>query len=102
MTDYERSKMLRVQENQERLRVLGVKNIDKSLTSLAVAENRKKRQKKGKVTNDKDVEYNSEDASDSEENYQEVATHVTAPKGNQIRNIFIVTNFYNFSLYDKF
>ncbi|GJQ93784.1 transposase, Ptta/En/Spm [Tanacetum coccineum] len=79
MTDYERSKMLRVQENQERLRELGVKNIAKSLASLAVAENTKKRQIKAKVTNEKDVEYNPEDSVDSEENYQ-VATHVTAPK----------------------
>ncbi|GKD45595.1 hypothetical protein Tco_1270240 [Tanacetum coccineum] len=80
MTDYERNKLLWVQENQERLRELGVKNITKSLTSLAVAENTKKRQKKDKVTNDKDVEYNPEDSVDNEENYQEVATHVTAPK----------------------
>ncbi|GKA94998.1 transposase, Ptta/En/Spm [Tanacetum coccineum] len=84
MTDYERNKLLRVQENQERLRELGVKNIAKSLTSLAVAENTKKRQKKAKVTNDKDVEYNLEDSVDNEENYQEVATHVTAPKKQRV------------------
>ncbi|PWA36533.1 transposase, Ptta/En/Spm [Artemisia annua] len=80
ITDYERSKMLRVQENQQTLRELGVKNIAKSLTSLAVAENTKKRKKKAKVTNDKDVEYNPEESSDTEENYQEISTHVTAPK----------------------
>ncbi|PWA67719.1 Nucleotide-sugar transporter [Artemisia annua] len=45
-----------------------------------VAENTNKRKKKAKVTNDKDVEYNPEECSDNEENYQEVATHVTAPK----------------------
>ncbi|PWA67428.1 transposase, Ptta/En/Spm [Artemisia annua] len=72
--------MLRVQENQQRLRELGVKNIADSLTSLAVAENTKKRKKKAKVTNYKDIEYNPEESSDTEENYQEVATHVTAPK----------------------
>ncbi|PWA47490.1 hypothetical protein CTI12_AA497080 [Artemisia annua] len=80
ITDYERSKMLRVQENQQRLRELGLKNIANSLTSLAVAENTKKRKKKANVTNDKDVEYNPDESSDNEENYQDVATHVTAPK----------------------
>ncbi|GJT38186.1 hypothetical protein Tco_0938051 [Tanacetum coccineum] len=80
MTDFERSKILRVHENQERLRELGVKNIAKSLTSLAVAENTKKRHKKAKVTDDKDVVYNPVNSVHSEENYQEVATRVTATK----------------------
>lgn len=34
MNDYEKAKLLRVKENQERLRELGVTNIAKSLTSL--------------------------------------------------------------------
>ena len=93
ITDYERSKMLRVQENQQRLRELGVKNISMSLTSLAVAENTKKRKKKAKVTNDKDVEYNPEESSDTEENYQEVATHVTAPKKVTKLEIFYCDKF---------
>ncbi|GJX04754.1 hypothetical protein Tco_0190670 [Tanacetum coccineum] len=78
--------MLRVQENQDRFRELGVKNIAKSLTSLAVAENTKKRRKKDRDTNDKDVEYNPNDFDESEENYQEVATHVSAPKKEQMKN----------------
>nr|GEV68008.1 transposase, Ptta/En/Spm [Tanacetum cinerariifolium] len=38
------------------------------------------RQKKDWVTNDKDIDYNPEDFGETEENYQEVATHVSAPK----------------------
>lgn len=46
MNDYERSKRLRVQENQERLRQLGVKNIAKSFTSLVEGDKTNKRKKK--------------------------------------------------------
>ena len=46
MNDYERNKMIRVQENQERLWELGVINIAKSLTSLV--ESQKTKKKKGK------------------------------------------------------
>ncbi|GKB05449.1 hypothetical protein Tco_0833644 [Tanacetum coccineum] len=78
--------MMRVQENQDIFRELGVKNISKSLTSLAVAENTKKRRKKDRDTNDKGVEYNPNDFDESGENYQEVATHVSAPKKEQMKN----------------
>ena len=45
MTDYERVKMLRVQENQERLRELGIKKIANSLTSLVDSQKTKKKEK---------------------------------------------------------
>lgn len=46
MNDYERSKMLRVQENKKKLLELGVKNIAKSLTSLVESKKTKKKNKK--------------------------------------------------------
>ena len=72
------------------------------MTSLVVAENTKKGQKKYKVTNDKDVEYNPEESSDSEEDYKEVVTHVTTPKNIIMLQIFHCVNFVQLSLYDKF
>ncbi|PWA92171.1 transposase, Ptta/En/Spm [Artemisia annua] len=60
MNDYERSKRLRVQENQERLRQLGVKNIAKSFT----------------IANDKSVDYYPNPCGDGEEDGNEVATPV--------------------------
>ncbi|KAI7728955.1 hypothetical protein M8C21_026434, partial [Ambrosia artemisiifolia] len=44
--DYEKSRMLRIQENQKKLQALGVKNIDKSLTSLTESDKTKKNKKK--------------------------------------------------------
>ncbi|GJS26008.1 hypothetical protein Tco_0486628 [Tanacetum coccineum] len=71
--DYELSKMLRVQENQERLRQLGVKNIAKSFTSLVEGDKTKKRKKKT-VANDKSIECYPDSCRDGEENDYEVAT----------------------------
>ncbi|GKA20105.1 transposase, Ptta/En/Spm, partial [Tanacetum coccineum] len=73
MNDYERSKMLRVQENQERLRQLGVKNIAKSFTSLVEGDKIKKRKKKT-VANDNSVDYNPDSCGDGEKDDYEVAT----------------------------
>lgn len=95
MNDYERSRMLRVQENKQKLLELGVKNITKSLTSLVESQNTKKKKNKKKfVTNEKVVEYNSDLGDDNEENYEEeVARSIGVPK-----KVIILAFF--FSLYN--
>lgn len=81
MNDYERSRMLRVQENQGKLREFGVKNIAKSLTSLVESKKSKKRKEKSTVSNDKDLEYIPEFRDDDEGDYPlEVSKSVGASK----------------------
>nr|GEV82066.1 hypothetical protein [Tanacetum cinerariifolium] len=55
MTDYERSKLLRVLENQERLRQLGIKKIAKSLTSLVDSRKTKKTKKNPTTNSERDA-----------------------------------------------
>lgn len=57
VNDYERSRMLRVQDSQGKLREFGVKNIAESLRSLVDSQTSKKRKVKLMVTNERDVEY---------------------------------------------
>lgn len=79
--DYEMSRRTRIQENQQRLQALGVKNIARSLTSLVESDNTKK--KKPTDTGEKDADYMS--GSDfhlnaEEDNPEEAATQ-TNKKG---------------------
>ncbi|KAL4567182.1 hypothetical protein LXL04_022757 [Taraxacum kok-saghyz] len=46
MNDYENNRLSRIQENQARLRDLGVKSIENSLTSLVESQNPKKKKVK--------------------------------------------------------
>lgn len=48
VTDYDRIKLLRVRENQEKLKELGITNIARSMTSLV--ESKKKTKKKIKIS----------------------------------------------------
>lgn len=57
VNDYERSRMLRVQDSQGKLQEFGVKNIAESLRSLVDSQTSKKRKVKLMVTNERDVEY---------------------------------------------
>ncbi|KAI3682006.1 hypothetical protein L2E82_50317 [Cichorium intybus] len=77
--DYERSKLLRVQENQERLRELGIKNIAKSLTSLVESQKKEEKKLKSVGTIERDVDFDS----GSEEEYREVATIDVPQKRDQ-------------------
>ena len=81
MNDYEKIKMLRVQENQERLRELGIKKIANSLTSLVDSQKTKKTRKKSAAiceTNDRSShDHNGEIGEDYRE---EVTASVDAPK----------------------
>ena len=54
--DYEMSRRTRIQENQQRLKALGVKSIAKSLTSLVQSDNTKKKKKKPTDTGEKDAD----------------------------------------------
>ncbi|KAL8255312.1 hypothetical protein R6Q59_033533 [Mikania micrantha] len=77
MNDYEKIRLLRVQENQERLKDLGVNRIANSLTSLVESKKTKKKMVKPTQTNAEDVEYippMSDD--DIEKDYQEFAASV--------------------------
>ncbi|KAI3739938.1 hypothetical protein L2E82_30352 [Cichorium intybus] len=76
MNDYEKNRLLRVQENQARLRDLGVKSIANSLTTLV--ESRKTNKKKVKQTyiGARDVNYIPDLDDDSDGEYREVATSV--------------------------
>ncbi|PWA54656.1 hypothetical protein CTI12_AA434870 [Artemisia annua] len=75
--DYEMSRRSRIQENQQRLQALGVKNLAKSLTSLVESDKTKKKKKKPTDTSEKDADYMS--GSDfhlnaEEDNPEEAAT----------------------------
>ncbi|KAL8237841.1 hypothetical protein R6Q59_018922 [Mikania micrantha] len=79
MNDYEKIRLLRVQENQERLRELGVKSMAKSLTSLVESNKRKKKKVNPTYFNMKDVNY-SHPLGDDSNSYPEVATNVQIAK----------------------
>ena len=81
MPDYERSKMLRVQENQERLRELGIKSIASSLTGLVDSQKTKKTRKKSAAISETDARYSHDLNGENGEDYpEEVAASVGAPK----------------------
>nr|XP_043611982.1 uncharacterized protein LOC122583666 [Erigeron canadensis] len=63
--------MLRVQENQQRLRELGVKSISTSLTSLADSKKTNKRKEIPKITKERDAEYFLDIGGDSDEDNHE-------------------------------
>ncbi|KAJ0826980.1 hypothetical protein HanRHA438_Chr17g0820481 [Helianthus annuus] len=79
MNAYEKSRMSRIQENQKKLQALGVKNIAKSLTSLAESDKTKKKKNKSMDTSKKDidVEYMPGSDIDVEQDYQEAATKIS-------------------------
>ncbi|KAF5813509.1 hypothetical protein HanXRQr2_Chr03g0099301 [Helianthus annuus] len=86
MNAYERSRMSRIQENQKKLQALGVKNIAKSLTSLAESDKTKKKKNKSMDTSKKDidVEYMPGSDIDVEQDYQEAATKISKKKQRPI------------------
>ncbi|KAJ0450388.1 putative transposase, Tnp1/En/Spm [Helianthus annuus] len=81
MNAYEKSRMTRIQENQKKIQALRLKNIAKSLTSLAEREKIKKKKKKSMDTSEKDidVEYMPGSDVDVEQDYQE-ATKISKKK----------------------
>ncbi|KAK9061396.1 hypothetical protein SSX86_018577 [Deinandra increscens subsp. villosa] len=81
LNNYEKSRRLRIQENQKKLQALGVTNIAKSVTSLVESCKAKKRKKKPMVTNEKDVEYMPDFDNEGEQDYEEEdATRVRVSK----------------------
>ncbi|PWA57151.1 transposase, Ptta/En/Spm [Artemisia annua] len=81
MTDYERSKMLRVPENQERLRELGIKKIANSLTSLVDSQKTKKTKKKSATISETNAMSSHDHNGETGKDYpQEVSASVGAPK----------------------
>ncbi|KAL8233725.1 hypothetical protein R6Q59_019825 [Mikania micrantha] len=73
VNDYEKRRLLRLQENQKKLRELGVKNIANSLTSLVENQKLKKKMRKTSSTNGNDVDYVPDMGDDSESDHQQVA-----------------------------
>ncbi|XP_035842996.1 uncharacterized protein LOC110921835 isoform X1 [Helianthus annuus] len=86
MNAYEKSRMSRIQKNQKKLQALGLKNIAKSLTSLAESDKTKKKKKKSMDTSKKDidVEYMPGFDIDVEQDYQEAATKISKKKQRPI------------------
>ena len=80
MNDYEKNRLSRIQENQAKLRDLGVKSIANSLTSLVESQNPKKKKVKTKYTSARDSDYNSSLGDDGDRDYQEVATNAEVSK----------------------
>ncbi|KAL4561779.1 hypothetical protein LXL04_033953 [Taraxacum kok-saghyz] len=88
MNDYQKNRLSRIQENQDRLRDLGVKSIENSLTSLVESQNPKKKKVKTKYTSAsgsaRDSDYNSGLGDDGDRDYQEVATNAEVSKKKHI------------------
>ncbi|KAI3701113.1 hypothetical protein L2E82_45757 [Cichorium intybus] len=80
MNDYEKNRLLRVQENQARLRDLGVKSIAKSLTSLVESQKIRKKKVKPTYTSARDVDYIPDLDDDNDGENREVATSVEVSK----------------------
>ncbi|KAK1424444.1 hypothetical protein QVD17_19774 [Tagetes erecta] len=78
--DYEKIKLLRVQDNKRRLHELGIKNITDSLASLVESKKTKKKKVKPTHSNARDVGYTPEMGEDNTEDYVEVATSVEVTK----------------------
>ncbi|KAL8205046.1 hypothetical protein R6Q57_010669 [Mikania cordata] len=83
MNDYEKNRLMRVQENHKRLKDLGVKRIANSLTSLGESKKIKKKIVKPTPTNAADVEYIPHMGDDIEEDYQEFASSVEVSKSKK-------------------
>ncbi|KAD4586580.1 hypothetical protein E3N88_24181 [Mikania micrantha] len=80
MNNYEKARLLRVQENKERLRELGVKSVAKSLTSLVESKKKKKKKVYPTYFNMRDDNYSHEMSDDSDKDNPEVATNVQIAK----------------------
>ncbi|KAL8252260.1 hypothetical protein R6Q59_035953 [Mikania micrantha] len=80
MNNYEKARLLRVQENKERLRELGVKSVAKSLTSLVESKKKKKKKVNPTYFNMRDDNYSHEMSDDSDKDNPEVATNVQIAK----------------------
>ncbi|CAH1421292.1 unnamed protein product [Lactuca virosa] len=80
MNDYEKIRLLRIQENQARLKDLGVKSIANSLTSLVESQKPKKKQVKPTSTSARDSDYIPDVGDDNDGDYQEVARSVEVSK----------------------
>ncbi|KAL8197969.1 hypothetical protein R6Q57_030020 [Mikania cordata] len=76
---YEKERQLRIQENKKRLSYLGVKNIVKSLTSLAESQQMKQKTVK-RNSHVGDVDYIPSAEDDSEDDDQQVGGSVVASK----------------------
>ncbi|KAL4573773.1 hypothetical protein LXL04_020590 [Taraxacum kok-saghyz] len=87
MNDYEKNRLSRIQENQAKLRDLGVKSIANSLTSLVESQNPKKKKVKTKYTSAsaaRDSDYNPGLGDDGDRDDQEVATSAKVSKKKHI------------------
>ncbi|CAH1428093.1 unnamed protein product [Lactuca virosa] len=80
MNDYEKIRHLRIQENQARLKDLGVKSIANSLTSLVESQKPKKKQVKPMSTSARDSDYIPDLGDDNDGDYHEVARSVEVSK----------------------
>ncbi|KAL8239787.1 hypothetical protein R6Q59_016354 [Mikania micrantha] len=73
MNDYEKSRLMRIEENRKKLRELGVKSIANSLTSLVESQKLKKKiVKSSNMAND--VDYVPDMGDDIESDHQQVST----------------------------
>ncbi|KAL6584466.1 hypothetical protein OROMI_003755 [Orobanche minor] len=80
MNDYEKNRILRIQENQAKLRDLGVRSIGNSLSSLVESQKTKKKKVKPMYTSARDSDYIPDLGDDGDGDYQEVATGVKVSK----------------------
>ncbi|CAI9279915.1 unnamed protein product [Lactuca saligna] len=76
MNDYEKNRLLRIKENQARLKDLGVKSIANSLTSLVESQKPKKKQVKPTYIGARDSDYIPDLGDDIDGDYHEVARSV--------------------------
>ncbi|MFS7903625.1 hypothetical protein Hanom_Chr01g00026241 [Helianthus anomalus] len=76
ITDYEREKLLRVEENNKKLEAMGLKRIANSLVDSQM----KKKKVKPPYNNVRDVDYIPDNGDDSEEDHQEVNKSVKVSK----------------------
>ncbi|KAK1432147.1 hypothetical protein QVD17_09039 [Tagetes erecta] len=84
VNDYERNRLLRVQENKKRMHDLGLKKISNSLTSLVETQKLKKKKVKPTFNNARDVDYVLDNDEESEEDYIEVDTSAQVSKKKQL------------------
>ncbi|XP_042751412.1 uncharacterized protein LOC111921034 isoform X1 [Lactuca sativa] len=80
MNDYEKNRLLRIKENQARLKDLGVKSIANSLTSLVESQKPKKKQVKPTYIGARDSDYIPDLGDDNDGDYHEVAKSVQVSK----------------------
>nr|KAJ0218117.1 hypothetical protein LSAT_V11C300149130 [Lactuca sativa] len=80
MNDYAKNRLLRVQENQARLKDVGFKSIAYSLTSLVESQKSKKKQVKPLYTGARDLDYIPDFGDNNDGDYHEVARSVEVSK----------------------